>query len=127
YGLATRGVAVLRYEKRTRQYPLAMAAIVDRLTTREEAENDALIAIAQLAATPGIDPRRVFLAGHSLGGTLAPRIAGRTSKLAGAIVLEGASRSLPDLVVDQITYISSLDGTVSPDDQAAIDDARKKA
>ena len=74
-GLATRGIAVLRYEKRTKQYPTAMALMAATITVKEETVDDAIAAFETLAALPKIDRRRVFILGHSLGGTLLPRIA----------------------------------------------------
>ena len=82
WGLADRGIAVLRYEKRTRQYAAKMAA--DRnLTVREETIDDAVLAAALLRTHARIDPARVFVVGHSLGGTLAPRIAARMDRSPG--------------------------------------------
>lgn len=48
WGLASRGVAVLRYEKRTRQHPSAFAALGESYTVREEVIDDALAAVASL-------------------------------------------------------------------------------
>lgn len=117
WGLADRGIAVLRYEKRTRQYAGKMAGNPN-LTVREETTDDAILAAALLRAHDRIDPKRVFVLGHSLGGTLAPRIAAEDRSLAGLIILAGATRPLmegkstpseydraghiPDLVLDDI-------------------------
>jgi dienelactone hydrolase len=107
WGLADRGIAVLRYEKRTRRYAAKMAAN-QNLTVREETIDDALQAVAALRARKDIDPKRVFVLGHSLGGTLAPRIAADDQSLAGIIILAGATRPLEDVVRDQLTYLASL-------------------
>ena len=107
WGLADRGIAVLRYEKRTRQYGAKMAA--DRnLTVREETIDDAVLAAALLRTHARIDPARVFVLGHSLGGTLAPRIAAADGSLAGLIILAGATRPFNDVVRDQLAYLASL-------------------
>lgn len=127
HGLASRGIAVLRYEKRTRRHPQAIALVANQLTTQVETENDAVLAVQLLARTQGVDAKRIVLAGHSLGGTLAPRIAEHTPLLAGLVVLEGSARPLPDVVVDQIAYLGALDGTTTPEEQAALDDARARA
>ena len=74
-GLPSRGIAVLRYEKRTRQHSGKMAALKDTLTVKEEVTDDALLAVALLRKTEKIDSRRVFILGHSLGGMMVPRIA----------------------------------------------------
>jgi pimeloyl-ACP methyl ester carboxylesterase len=102
WGLASRGVAVLRYEKRSRVSP---AGIV---TQRDEVEGPAGDAIRLLQSTPAIDPRRVFLAGHSQGGYLAPRIAAAHPTLGGVVILAGSTRPLEDSIVDQLAYFIEL-------------------
>lgn len=102
-GLASRGIAVLRYVKRSRHSP---AGIV---TQKEEVEDAARDALALLRATPGVDPARVFLLGHSQGGYLAPRIARDNPALAGLVVLAGSTRPLQDSMLEQLTYFASLD------------------
>jgi hypothetical protein len=64
-GLATRGVAVLRYDKRTFAHPRALAG--RRVTLEVEVIDDALAALGAARAVPGADPARVFVVGHSLG------------------------------------------------------------
>jgi dienelactone hydrolase len=125
-GLASRGVAVLRYDKRTRIYGAKMAPLPD-LTVRQEVIDDAVAALALLRATPRIDPTRVFVLGHSLGGMLVPRIAAADRKLAGAIVMAGAARPIEDAIVEQTKYIAAGDGTVTPQEQQQIDEMTKIA
>ena len=103
-GLASRGVVVLRYEKRTRQYSAAMAALAS-YTVEQETEEDAIKAAALLRAQPEVNPKRVFVLGHSLGGYVAPRIAEGDGKLAGLIVLAGNVRPVEDLAVEQSEYL----------------------
>jgi dienelactone hydrolase len=99
-GLASRGVVVLRYEKRTRQYAAAMAGMAN-FTVEEEAVEDAVKAAALLRAQREVNSRRIFVLGHSLGGYVAPRIAEQDGKLAGLIVLAANVRPTEDLVVEQ--------------------------
>src|SRR4029079_4108127 len=70
-GLSSRGIAVLRYEKRTRAHP---ASFVGHFTVNDETVDDAVAAAALLRSRHGIDPARLFVLGHSLGGMMAPRI-----------------------------------------------------
>jgi alpha-beta hydrolase superfamily lysophospholipase len=77
-----------------------------------------------LRSQPRIDSARVFVLGHSLGGMLVPRIAAADSKLAGAIVMAGAARPLERAILEQTTYLANADGTVTPDEQKAIDEAQ---
>ncbi len=115
WGLADRGIAVLRYEKRTHQYAGKMSGN-PKLTVREETTDDAILAAALLRAHDRIDPKRVFVLGHSLGGTLAPRIAAEDRSLAGLIILAGATRPLMEVAREQLTYLASLaPGTIDPD------------
>jgi dienelactone hydrolase len=72
WGLAADGIATLRYEKRTHFAPETFRPHPD---LDHEVTFDAVAALAFAAAQPGIDPKRVFLLGHSLGGTMAPVIA----------------------------------------------------
>jgi dienelactone hydrolase len=121
WGLASKGIAVLRYDKRTRVYGQAMAG-QPNLTVKEETMDDALAAIDLLAGTEIIDPALIFMLGHSLGGYLAPRIAAQTDKLAGVIILAGPTRPLEVLTLEQVDYLLSLDGgELSEEDQAQLD------
>ena len=109
WGLASKGIAVLRYDKRTKVYPEEMARM-DDLTVKAETINDALAAVSLLRKSDKINPKKVFVLGHSLGGMLIPRIGKADPKIAGLIVLAGNTRPLEDLVLEQITYITSLSG-----------------
>jgi dienelactone hydrolase len=121
WGLASRGIAVLRYEKRTKEHGAKfVATVLSQLTVKEETIDDALSAVAQLRATDGIDPKRIFVLGHSLGGTVAPRIGQADPNLAGLIILAGATRPLEDLMVEQTRYLLSLESKPSEEDQANV-------
>jgi dienelactone hydrolase len=109
WGLASAGIAVLRYDKRTYADP-QRAREIQHITAKEEVIDDAVAALALLRQTPGVDPRRVFLLGHSLGGMLAPRIAQADPQVAGVIILAGLTQPLEDTILDQYTYIASLGG-----------------
>ena len=99
-GLAARGVATLRYVKRTKQYPQSPVA-----TVKEEVIDDALSALALARQQPGVDPQRVFLLGHSMGAYLAPRIAQGGPAPAGIVLLAGSVRPILDLAREQLQYL----------------------
>lgn len=120
-GLATQGIAVLRYDKRTKVYPEKMAASANSITVQEEVIDDALAAMKYLRDISEIDPQNIFLLGHSLGGMLAPRIATQAPELAGIIILAGPTRPLEDLIIEQVTYLANLDGNLSAEEQAQIE------
>jgi len=123
WGLATKGVAVLRYEKRTKEHGAKLVGTnLSQLTVKEESIDDAVIAAAQLRKTEGIDPKRIFVLGHSLGGTVAPRIGQADPNLAGLIIMAGATRPLEDLMVEQTRYLLSLGGQSSEEGQAKLDE-----
>ncbi|MCX6137570.1 MAG: alpha/beta fold hydrolase [Ignavibacteriales bacterium] len=108
-GLASKGIAVLRYEKRTRAHAAAMAAIKDSLTVKEETVDDAIAAVEVLSFSEKIDGKKIFIVGHSLGGMLVPRIMHEASGVAGGVVLAGATRPLEELILDQMIYLTSLE------------------
>lgn len=124
WGLASRGIAVLRYEKRTKQYGARMTTI-DRFTVKDETIDDALAAVAALRQTAKIDPARIVIAGHSLGAMLVPRMGRLDMKLAGLISLAGPARALEQAVLVQTKYLVGADGRITADEQKAIDDAEK--
>lgn len=126
WGLANRGVAVLRYEKRTHKYGKEIAAQMQNLTMNEETVVDAQEAVKLLATLPEIDPRRIFVLGHSLGAYVGPRIAAG-APVAGLILAAGNTRPLEVLVVEQVRYLTSLDGKVTPEEQKQLDAAEQSA
>lgn len=127
WGLASRGVAVLRYEKRTRKYGGRVSSDLAAMTVADETINDARSAVALLATTSGIDPKRIFVAGHSLGAFVGPRIVTGETKVAGVILMAGNTRPLEDLVVEQVRYLVSLNGQVTPAGEEQIAAAEKSA
>lgn len=119
WGLARQGIAVLRYEKRTLTHAARLAEVKD-FTVEHEVVADALAAVTALRGRPEIDPRRIYVVGHSLGGLLAPRIAQRDPQLAGIVVLAGPTRPLEDAFVEQTRYVLALDGSLSAEDEARV-------
>lgn len=125
WGLASRGIAVLRYEKRTRQHGAKLGS-VPNFTVREETVDDAVAAAALLRGTEGIDPARVYVLGHSLGAMVVPRIGGQDPKIAGFVVMAGAARPLEDLILEQVAYIAGLDGAVSEEEKKQMEGLRQE-
>ena len=106
WGLGSQGIAVLRYDKRTLVYRGKLGALPN-ITVKEETVDDALAAVALLRQTPGIDPKRIFVLGHSLGG-----ISFKSYPKLDHLFLEGTGpatnadyvrpRNIPKYVVDDI-------------------------
>jgi len=108
-GLTEHGIAVLRYDKRTKAHPEAF--IGKPYTIDDEVTYDAVAAVELLRKQSGIDPSRVFVLGHSLGAQMAPRIARRDPHVAGLILIAAPAHPLLDEMLRQLHYIASLDPT----------------
>ncbi len=118
-GLAAQGIAVLRYEKRSKARPQDLAT--SSFTVDDETTNDAVLAVDALRGIPGIDAKRVFVLGHSQGGLMAPRIAAVSGHVAGLVLLAAPARSLLDIVVEQNRRLAVLDdGKTSDAEREAI-------
>lgn len=101
-GLAKKGIASLRYDKRTYTYGKQMVQeLGGSLTVEEEIIHDVLFASHMLKTDPRIDANRVFLIGHSQGGMLAPRIDAEGGDFAGLVILAGTYRTLEEVIIDQ--------------------------
>ena len=102
WGLASMGVAVLRYDKRTFACEVDLAdATIDDIVT-----DDALTAVERLRSHDRVADDSVYVCGHSFGGLLAPRIADRSDGVAGTIMLApGPARSMGTLIVEQTKHI----------------------
>lgn len=99
-GLAQRGVASLRYDKRTFAHARRLRRA--ELTVREETIDDALLAIGVLKSDPRIDRDRVFILGHSMGAMLAPRIDAEGGDVRGLILMAGTPYRLEQIVLRQL-------------------------
>lgn len=97
-GLASRGIAVLRYEKRTRYYASKLREA--SYTIDDETAHDAVSAAALLRTMPEIDGKRIYVLGLGTGGYVAPRIAGDDGHLAGIIILNAPAKPLEDWYVE---------------------------
>ena len=113
WGLSSRGIAVLRYEKRTKMYPNILDSLKGQFTVMEETMEDALSGVSFLREVEEINPDRIILLGHSLGGYLIPRMATLYPRLAGFIILAGAARPLTKILPEQYRYIFDLDGKIN--------------
>jgi dienelactone hydrolase len=120
WGLASRGVVVLRYTKRTQLLSQQETPSIAGLTVQQETIDDARAAVTLLARTAAVDPQRIWIVGHSLGGMLAPRIATQDRRVAGIAILAGNVRPLEDLVVEQIRFLAGRDGRIASAESAQI-------
>jgi alpha-beta hydrolase superfamily lysophospholipase len=124
HGLAERGIAVLRYDKRSRAFPESFAG--KAFTVDEEVVDDAVAALKLLGAQPELAGKPIFVVGHSLGALLAPRIAAR-SEVAGVVMLAAPARPLTEMMPFQMNYIFNLDGAISDEERQQLDAVKAQA
>lgn len=97
YGLVDNGIAVIRYNKRYYQYP---ELANDEITVRDEVTEDVSAAVEYAKTVCGEDGK-IIIAGHSLGGMLAPEICAENPDVDGMVSLAGSPRQLADIIYDQ--------------------------
>lgn len=123
--LAYRGIATLRYDKRTKVYGADCVPQGRRLDMDVETVDDALSAVRLAAGLPQVAADSVFVLGHSQGGMMAPRIARRSPQVAGIIIVAGPARPFEDLLVEQSEYLASLT-TPSEQTRAQLDELKRQ-
>ena len=101
HGLAQRGIASIRFDKRTYAHGDEMTEEeINGMTVQQEIIDDALLALDALEQQGGIGD--VFIVGHGMGGALAPRIAQQScGRVAGVASLAGTARPYLDVVYEQ--------------------------
>lgn len=115
-GLAQRGVAALRFAKRSTTHSRRFRDERRHATVGEEWIDDTVAAVTLLRATANIDPSRIYIVGHSASGGMAPLVANLTGA-AGAVMVNGSVRDAPTMIEDQMNYVASLSAEVTPDSQ----------
>jgi hypothetical protein len=126
-GLADRGLAVLRYDKRSKVHAAKVLEELATFTAWQETVDDAAAAVRILRTRADIHPEQVFVLGHSFGGMMMPRIAQRAPDAAGFIILAGNTRAIGDMMVEQITYVIGLDGEVSNAESLQLEHVKREA
>ncbi|ABX44167.1 alpha/beta hydrolase [Lachnoclostridium phytofermentans] len=120
-GLASEGIASIRYNKRFYQY---MDQASDTMTIYDEVLEDVTYAIQYAKSLTNVNTEKIFVLGHSLGGMLCPKIAEDNSDIAGFISLAGSPRKLEDLLLDQ-SIEAVENGTVSESEKTLYLDTMK--
>ena len=106
-GLAAHGIASIRYDKRS--FAHGRKLLRDKghlLTVKEETIEDAILATELLRKDNRIDPARIFIVGHSMGGMLAPRIDAEGGKYRGLVLMAGTPRKLEEVMLGQTAAIA---------------------
>jgi len=102
WGLAKKGIAVLRYDKRTFVHG-AKCVEQKNFTLNDETVDDAVLAVKLAGQIQEINSGKVFVIGHSLGGYALGRIAENAPNAAGFVSLAGPARPLEDLMQEQLS------------------------
>lgn len=114
-GLSKRGIAVLRYDKRSYVYGDDMAGEGRNIDYDTETVDDAVAAIHLAMKQHDIDSTRIFIVGHSLGGMLAPRIAQRENRLRGIVLIAAPPMTLKEVLEKQIGRMMPFPNTAKAD------------
>jgi pimeloyl-ACP methyl ester carboxylesterase len=130
-GLAAKGIATLRYDKRSAivrkqivdakeagmssEQVQAMVAEANTMTLGEEYLVDARAALAFVREQASIRDDAVFLLGHSLGGVVAPELAAGDAAIRGVILMAAPGRPFGELIESQIAFQATVAGMSAED------------
>ena len=126
WGLAGRGVAVLRFDKITHAHRERIAGI-SGFTMTDEYVHHAVAAVALLRAHPAVDAARVFVVGHSAGGKAAPRVAAAEPGVAGIVVMAGDTQPMHRAAIRVLRYVASLSPKAAREMRATIETVEQQA
>jgi hypothetical protein len=118
WGLASRGVLVLRYDKRTRAFPGSLRSA--DITIETEVLDDARAALRLLRGRRDIDPSRLSVIGHSLGGIAAPLLAREDSAVRGIALLAAPARPMEQVIAEQLAFLQRSAAPSARPDTAAL-------
>ncbi len=109
--LPEKGIAVYRFDKRT--YAFGDKAADDTgFTLMDESILDAVMAVRLLSSRDDIDPDRIFVLGHSLGGSAIPAIDselnGAGYRARGYILMAPGARRLDILMREQVEFLAGI-------------------
>ncbi|MGW2837247.1 alpha/beta hydrolase family protein [Streptomyces sp. NPDC001493] len=114
WGLASCGVTVLRFDKATHAHRDAPA--VSELTMTQEYVPYAVDAVGLLRGHRSVDPERVFVLGHSMGGKVAPAVAAAAPAVAGLVIMAGDTQPMHHAAVRVVGHLATvLPGQVPPE------------
>ncbi|MFD7590568.1 alpha/beta hydrolase family protein [Kitasatospora sp. NPDC059811] len=116
WGLASRQVAVLRFDKATFAHPDHLPS---DFTMADEYLPPALAAVQLLRRQPGVAADRIHLLGHSMGGKVAPRIAAADPSIAGLVLLAADAQPMHEAAVRVARHLAALAPGPGIDDAVA--------
>lgn len=100
WGLASNGIAVVRFDKLTQLAP--------GFTMTREYVPPAVAAVHLLQRHPAVDPARVFVLGHSMGGKVAPRVAAAEPSVAGLVLLAADAQPMHHAAVRVMRHLAAV-------------------
>ncbi|MFI3257089.1 MAG: alpha/beta fold hydrolase [Spirochaetales bacterium] len=100
-GLAKRGIATFRYDKRYYTYPQEAEKLAENITVQDEVLYDVTAGIDLLSKLDKINTDKIYVLGHSLGGSLTSAIAYENTAVRGIISVAGTLRPLYEISYDQ--------------------------
>jgi len=109
--LTRAGIAVFRYDDRGVGGSTGNVS----LSTTSDFADDALAAVATLAARPEIDAAHIGLIGHSEGGVVAPLAATRSSSVSFIVLIAGTAVPGADVIYEQLAAVARASGASEED------------
>ena len=123
-GLAEAGIAAYRFDKRSYVYGMELAAN-RQITLEDEYIEDAVNAVQLLARQDRIDPDRIYVLGHSLGGNAIPAVARKLREApvnaCGFIMMAASPRPMDVLMREQYDFLYSMEPEITAEQQAEKD------
>jgi hypothetical protein len=123
HGLALRGIASFRFDKRTYAHPKSIDPAT--LTLNEEMIHDGERALGKAVSHQQVRADAVFLVGHSLGGTAAPFLRRPVEAgVRGLVLMSAMGRPFSAVLSSQLRYLAELgrnEGRLGPEDEARSD------
>lgn len=119
HGLSERGVASIRYDKRSYVYP------DDVIDIQTEYLYDVKDAIRFALEEDRVNGEELYLVGHSQGGLLSPQIATDHPEIKGFISMGGTLRRLEDMILEQAEPMMAQNTSMTPEEKQAYIDETK--
>jgi fermentation-respiration switch protein FrsA (DUF1100 family) len=117
-GLASKGIATFRYDKRSKIYPETIAKQFDLY---DETINDAIAAFYTIKQDTSLDFGKHIMLGHSLGAYAMPLMADSLgTDLDGAVLFSANARRLEDLIDYQMKYLTEYDEIITDEEEQII-------
>lgn len=128
WGLASQGIAVLRYDGLT-SYPdnlKTIGVLTDNWTAKDEVTGVVDTAIALCQQRKEIDKEHIYVLGHGQSGYLLPRIGRMHSDIAGLILSAANARRPEDALLSEVIYkLQASERVLSVDANALVANIKK--